>query len=168
MNRGAPSRWRIALAYHVPKARLSGCTPPYALMILGTALRDGGIDVRIFDVDAYDGDRSRMVRDIAAWGPSLVGLPLFFNGYRETAATLGRLSEACGPVPVVLGGAEVSTDIDNVRRNFPAVPYLLAGEAEHSLLLLCEALRDGGSVSEIPGLARMEGGTWSRVTSAPR
>ena len=154
------SDFRVALIYPTIKENIGGCAPPYALLGLATVLRDAGIGVRIFDIDAFGGDRAALVRGVAAYAPALVGLPVFYNTYDDVAAALRDLRKAGVSCPTVLGGPEVTADTEVVHADFPDVPYLLAGESEWNLRTLAERLRDREDIDDIPGLSFQRGDSW--------
>lgn len=155
------SKFRVALIYPTIKENVGGCTPPIALLGLATVLRDAGIAVRLFDIDAFWGDRAALVRAVVAQDPALVGLPVFYNTYDDVAATLQDLRKAGIRCPVVLGGPEATASAENVHADFPDVPYIIAGEAEWSLRSLVERLRDHQDIDDIPGLSFQKGAAWA-------
>jgi hypothetical protein len=110
----APS-FRVALVYPTIKENVGGCTPPIALLGLATVLRDAGIAVRLFDIDAFWGDRAALVRAVVAYDPSLLGFPVFHNTYDDVAATLQDLRKAGVSCPVVLGRPEVTASAEAVH-----------------------------------------------------
>ncbi len=118
--------FRVALVYPTIKESVGGCTPPYALLGLATVLRDAGIAVRLFDIDAFRNDRAALVRAVAAYDPSLLGLPVFYNTYDDVAATLRDLRKAGVSCSVVLGGPEVTAP---PRRSTPTSRMFLTSWA---------------------------------------
>lgn len=152
--------FRVALIYPAIKESIGGCTPPYALLGLATVLRDAGIAVHLFDIDAYGGERAALVRAVAAYNPSLVGFPVFYNTYDDVDMTLREIRKAGVSCPVVLGGPEATADAEVVHADFSDVPYVLAGEAEWTLRTLVERLRDHQDIDDIAGLGFQKGKTW--------
>ena len=152
--------FRVALIYPAIKENIAGCMPPLALLGLATVLRDAGIAVRLFDIDAFWGDRAALVCAVVAYSPSLLGLPVFYNTYDDVAATLRDLRKAGVHCSVVLGGPEVTASAEVVHTDFPDVPYVLAGEAEWTLRTLAERLRDRQDIDDIPGLGFQKGASW--------
>ncbi|PKO24167.1 MAG: hypothetical protein CVU38_00325 [Chloroflexi bacterium HGW-Chloroflexi-1] len=161
------SSFRVALIYPTIKEATGGCSPPYALLGLATVLRDAGIGVRLFDIDAFKGDRAALVHAVVAYDPSLLGLPVFYNTYDDTAATLRELRKAEVSCPIVLGGPEVTADPETVHADFPDVPYVLAGESEWTLRTLAERLRAQQDTDDIPGLGFQKGASWVMNCVAP-
>lgn len=152
--------FRVALVYPTSKESVGGCTPPYALLGLATVLRDAGIAVRLLDIDAFRNDRAALVRAVAAYDPSLLGLPVFYNTYDDVNVTLRDLRKAGVSCSVVLGGPEVTAGPETVHADFPDVPYILGGEAEWTLRTLVERFRDRQDIDDIPGLGFQRGGSW--------
>lgn len=152
--------FRVALVYPTSKVSLGGCQPPYALLGLATVLRDAGIGVRLFDIDAFRGGHAALVRAVVAYDPSLLGLPVFHDTYDNVAVMLRDLQKASVSCSVVLGGPEVTAGPETVHADFPEVPYILGGEAEWTLRTLAERLRDRQDIDDIPGLGFQRGASW--------
>jgi len=131
-----------------------------ALLGLATVLRDAGINVHLFDIDAFHGDRAALIHAVAAYDPSLLGFPVFYNTYDDVAVTLRDLRKSNVSCPVVLGGPEITANPENVHADFPDVSYLLAGEAEWTLRTLVQRLRERQDIDDIPGLSFQKGASW--------
>lgn len=152
--------FRVALIYPTIKEGIGGCSPPYALLGLATVLRDAGVAVHLFDIDAYAGELVALVRAVIAYDPSLIGFPVFYNTYDDVDGVLRQIRAAGLTCPVVLGGPEATADAETVHADFPDVSYVLAGEAEWALRTLVERLRDHEDVDDIPGLGFQKDGRW--------
>lgn len=150
---------RVALIYPEVKTRLSGCNPPYALISLGTMLRQYGIDVRIFDADDFSGRMGVLLKALAAYRPSLIGLPVYASSF-NTVDCLLRSIRAWGiSGEIVLGGPEVTADCDTVFEAFPDVRYGFIGEADESLAEFVLKFTAGDDVRTVPGLAYRDNGS---------
>lgn len=85
--------------------------------------------------------------------PFLVGISSLFTAYHDTAmATAAAIRQRNPGVPIVMGGHHPTLFPQEVAGS-PVVDYVIRGEGEEPLPLLCRALIDGTPVSQIPGIA---------------
>lgn len=84
--------------------------------------------------------------------PFLVGISSLFTAYedqaRETARWIKRFYPAC---KIVMGGHHPTLFPEKVLKD-PSVDFVIRGEAEHSMALLCNALKQNSQFDEIPGI----------------
>jgi anaerobic magnesium-protoporphyrin IX monomethyl ester cyclase len=150
---------KFALVYPEVKSGVSGCNPPYALVSLATSLIGNRIDARIFDIDAYGGDLTRLFADVASFSPDVIGMPVFYTSFSSVDKALKCIHEQNVGGTVILGGPEVAADPENVFNCYPSVRFCLAGEADLSLSEFVRRFLQGGDVFDIPGLAYRDGTT---------
>lgn len=156
-NRKQLSPIRVALVYPEVKTRLSGCNPPYALMSLGTMLKESNIEVRIFDADAYGGRHDLLVDALSSFNPAITGIPLYASSFNAVDTLLRLMQASSISTEVVLGGPEVTADSDTVFEAFPAVRYGLIGEADESFLAFVANYSQHKDVHDVPGLVYRDG-----------
>lgn len=91
-------------------------------------------------------------RQVKASGAFLVGISSLFTAYSEMALAVAHTAKAQLPdATVVLGGHHPTALPDAVMAE-PAVDVVLRGEGEVGLPALARALRDGTSLSDVPGV----------------
>ena len=140
------------------------CFPPLNLLYLAAALRAGGFAPMVLDANALrlsDRDIAQAARDL---DPAVVGLGVYSDILRQARDLTVALAEACPNARQVLGGPHASAAPRLTLEHFPRADFVLRGEAEESLLSLCEAVARGQDVSTIPGIYAQDGG---RVTAGP-
>ena len=71
------SRRVAALRASSCKTTSHHCAPPLGLLYLGTALKQHGDEVAVFDRDAHDGGMPEMINRIVEFKPDLFGIPTF-------------------------------------------------------------------------------------------
>lgn len=85
--------------------------------------------------------------------PFVVGISALFTAYWDqalkTATTIKKFYPQC---KIVLGGHH-PTLFPEKSLNCPAIDFVLQGEGETSMGLLCQALRNGSDIKDIPGIA---------------
>ncbi len=85
--------------------------------------------------------------------PFLVGISSLFTAYHDTAMALAAAVRHRNPDAVIVMGGHHPTVFPEQVIASPDVDYVLRGEGEHTLPLLCRALLEHTSVEEIPGIA---------------
>ncbi len=90
--------------------------------------------------------------------PFLVGISSLFSPYHATAmATAAAIRKWNPDIPIVMGGHHPTLFPEAVIAS-PHVDYVLRGEGEESLPLLCRALENGTAIDQIPGIAFQDTG----------
>jgi anaerobic magnesium-protoporphyrin IX monomethyl ester cyclase len=85
--------------------------------------------------------------------PFLVGISSLFTAYHDTAMAMAAAVRHRNPgIPIVMGGHHPTLFPEQVITS-PFVDYVLRGEGEDSLPLLCSALKDHTPVTQVPGIA---------------
>ena len=134
------------------------CFPPMQLLYLGAALREHGFEPVVLDANAFRMTDEQIADTIRETKPLLVGLSLYSDILRQVRDITRFVREASPESKIVLGGAHVSAIPEDTLKQFAEVDYGLIGEAERSLVMLCEALLGGGAVGHVPGIVfRQEG-----------
>lgn len=135
--------------------------PYFGVMSLAGHLAAAGIGSDVL-VAALEHDLSRALGESV---PDLVGISALSTEHGWLEETAARIKAALPRVPLVVGGIHAILYPEAVLA-IPAVDFVCTGEGEESLAALCIALRDGGAVEAIPGIARRGGD--SPPTIAPR
>lgn len=145
-------------------------TEMLGVQTLSAVLRQGGhttglvFEPNLFATGAVDDPRliawlsndDLVVDEILAESPDLVGFPIEINGYHWALKIAGELKRRKPTLPIIMGGIH-ATMCPEVVIERAEVDYVAVGEAEHSLLELCDVL-DGRK----PGDPRRVAGIWAR------
>lgn len=154
-------RGRLLLVDVDPGPRFLNVTPPIGLLSLATSLRSSRpeLDIEILDQILLRWDARKVARYAADRGVGLLGLSLMTKA-RGQAAEIARHVKRLSPETVVVVGGIHPTGSPEDALFDPAVDLALCGEAEKTFDVLIGRLRDGGSVSDIPGIVhRVRGET---------
>lgn len=100
-------------------------------------------------------DREWLVERIMDESPDLVGFSSTTHMFRHVAKWAGWLRE-CGDVATVCGGVHATIAPEEVART-TGIDIACRGEAEETLLELCEALESGRDHTRIAGLWMLRG-----------
>ena len=133
--------------------------PPLGLMYLASYLRRrGDLDIKIVDMEPAKISYETIGKEIQEYRPSWLGinsLTFASDGLHRVAAT----AKAVQPnLPVVVGGPHPSAYTSQVMLD-PNVDYCVIGEGELTVDGLDQAIRTGGAVDQMDGLAWRENGS---------
>jgi anaerobic magnesium-protoporphyrin IX monomethyl ester cyclase len=94
-----------------------------------------------------------VIEDILAEEPDLVGFPVEINGYHWALKIAAGVKARRPEVPVIFGGIH-ATMCPEVVIERPEVDYVAVGEAEFSLVELCDILdgKKAGDPTAVPGI----------------
>ena len=126
---------------------------PLGLLSIATFLNSRGHTTRIYD-RATDGTGLKTV--IRAFPPDIVGISLISTkGLNDAKRLTAFFCKKC--IPVVWGGPAASL-IPHVILKNTAANYVISGDGEKPMLALVQALNNGNSPENIPGLAFTQDG----------
>jgi len=134
------------------------CYPPMQLLYLAAALRQAGFEPIVLDANAFRMTDDQIADEVRSAKPLLVGLSLYSDILRQVRDMTRLVRRASPESRIVLGGAHASAIPVRTMEQFTDVDYVLVGEAERSLAMLCEKLASGGPVDEIPGIVYRQDG----------
>ncbi len=91
--------------------------------------------------------------EVAKHRPFLVGISSLFSAYHDTAMALAKAIRHRNPdTVIVMGGHHPTLFAEEVIAS-PDIDFVLRGEGEHPLPLLCRAVLENTSVEKVPGIA---------------
>ena len=145
-------------ASEAPRAA-TGPYPPLGLLYLQASLESE----KNHQVDLLDenlaGKPGRLLDETARWPePDLVGLTALTPNLVSVVRTIRIVKSIFPRTKIVVGGPHVELFAIETAA-LPAVDFALAGEAEHTMKKLADALQEGGPPRDLPGLITSEGGS---------
>ncbi len=140
-----------------PRSRNPGeiqqkCFAPANLMYLAAALEANGQEAVIIDANALGLNDREVTARIKAQNPGLIGISLLSEIIRAVYDLTRTIKQACPRVPLVLGGPHANALPEKVLQEFTDAAYVLTGECEESLVMLCRALEKRSDPDQVPGL----------------
>ena len=154
----------ISHSYHLPfdDKQLRKMQPymPLATLYAATALRESGISVAVFD-SMLEAPSPGFSQALAKHQPKIVAVyeddfnflsKMCLTRMRDVAWDMARAAHAMGAIAVVHGSDATDHPEMFLENGFD---YVCCGEAEQTLVLLCQSLLRGEQVPEIDGLARL-------------
>ena len=130
------------------------CTPPLGLAYLASNLRMGGFGVSVIDslAEGYDNERKvdnfifyglddkEIINRINKISPKIVGISILFSNLASEALRLARIIKKNNSnIKIVLGGHHPSSMPERIMRDHEYIDYILVGEADNTLVKLCES-----------------------------
>ena len=85
--------------------------------------------------------------------PFLVGISSLFTAYRNEALKTAKIIKKFYPQCIIVMGGHHPTFFPESVLECSAVDFVLRGEGEKSMPMLCEALKTGSDPTDIPGIA---------------
>ena len=128
------------------------CFPPLNLLYLAAALRGRGYSPVVLDANALRLTDEEIAGAARELDPLVVGLSVYSDILRQARDLTVALAEACPNAPQVLGGPHATAAPEQALEHFSRVDFVLRGEAEDSLPMLCGAVKSGEDLSAIPGI----------------
>ncbi len=93
---------------------------------------------------------------VAKHRPFLVGISSLFSAYHDTAMALAAAIRRRNLDAVIVMGGHHPTVFPEQVITSPDIDYVLRGEGENTLPLLCRAIQNHTPVSQVPGIAFQE------------
>lgn len=124
--------------------------------------RDPGFEFRILDAENLEVGYQGVTSQLTDYRPDLVAITFPTPAYAQVVETTRRVKQF-GQVPVVVGGPHPSAFPTDILKEIPSVDVAVPGEGEVVFLNLIRAIRDGGSLSNVNGIAYRDGCTVRRT-----
>jgi radical SAM superfamily enzyme YgiQ (UPF0313 family) len=93
---------------------------------------------------------------VAKHQPFLVGISSLFSAYHDMAMATAAAIRQRNPDAVIVMGGHHPTVFPEEVTNSPDIDFVLRGEGENTLPMLCRAIQNHTPVSQIPGIAFQE------------
>ncbi|MDH3519673.1 MAG: cobalamin-dependent protein [Myxococcales bacterium] len=153
--------------YHCGVVEVAGRWIPLHLVYLAGSARAAGFDCEIYDAMSLDASHAEIARVIETTGPDLVATSCITSTYPDGLEIL-KAAKALG-VKTVMGGVHASFMWREVLQE-PGEPvdFVVQGEGEETFVELLTALRDGGDVTAVRGVAHRERGLPASTPPRPR
>jgi anaerobic magnesium-protoporphyrin IX monomethyl ester cyclase len=137
---------------------------PLGIGFLGTILRQHGHEVRIFDQNVEGLDDALLMREVARFGPEVVGFSVITPNYPVARGQIAQLKRAHPEVRIIAGGIHATL--------FPAdlladgADAVVLGEGEPVIVELVERLAARRGLGDLPGVAWRDAA--GKVVQTPR
>lgn len=147
-------------------------TEPLGLLSLASYLEQNfsyEVEVSILDLFALGYDQSRkrdemyvkgtfekdeIHKHVKRFQPDIVGISCNFTAYAQDSLEVAKLiKDFSADVAVVVGGAHVTMEAENILMNYAYIDYVVRGEGEIALYELVSAIKNNIGVENIRGIS---------------
>ncbi|MFH1530479.1 MAG: radical SAM protein [Pseudomonadota bacterium] len=142
----------IRVAEAIGQLHLKNLQPPMGALSLAGVLDERGYDVTVTDMILDAPTVADAVALVRRRRPDVVGLSVMTINVSVFEELVTALAEAFPNLPVIAGGPH-ATAFPEETAGFPGVRCAVLGEGEETVRELLPALRSGGDLLEVPGLA---------------
>ncbi len=122
----------------------------YGVGYLSSFLKAHGHETGLLNINdrlGYDFDLDRILRDVRAFNPDLIGFSAVTNQYSYTRKIAAYLKEHTN-IPLAIGGVHATMAPEETMKS-GLFDFLCVGEGELAMVDLADALGNGGNVSSI-------------------
>lgn len=157
----------ITPPYHCGVVEVAGRWIPLHLVYLAGSARAAGFECEIYDAMSLDASHTDIARAIANSDPDFVATSCITATYPDGLEIL-QAAKALGK-RTIMGGVHPSFMWREVleEKDHP-VDFVVQGEGEQTLVELLTALRDGGDLASVRGIAHRENGFPESTPTRPR
>ena len=146
---------KVVLCY---PSMLPGQKPKYGLQPMGilyiaTVLKQHGIDVEVLDADIEGLTINEMVEHILGANPDLVGFSIMTPQLMSALEAAFWLKRARPSLPIVLGGAHISSTLDDTFSLADCFDFAVYGEGELTMVEVAKKIEQGGFPDCIDGVS---------------
>ena len=134
-------------------AWVGAVNPPIGIAYLIEALNAQGCDSIAVDT-MLETELKDVISEIKKFGPDLIGVSMLTYKYRETYGLIKSIKEQFPNLPIIVGGAHVSTLREEVLNECESIDYGFVRDSEESIVEFC----NGVEPREIKGLIYRENG----------
>ena len=137
------------------------------LAYLASYLRQSpGFDIQILDAKFERLGFHEVLKRVIEWQPDVIGLTAYTNEIKPAAYQAALIKRELPNVRTVIGGVHLTSLPQQTLQEFSSFDLGVVGEGEETFSELCQALRSGKDLSNMPGLVYRAGD--SIVLTAPR
>jgi len=128
---------------------------PLGILHIGSMLKAHGIDIVILDADIDGLTIDEMVSRILAANPDLVGFSIMTPQLISALEASAIIKEARPSLPIVLGGAQISSTFEETFSLSDSFDFAVYGEGELTMIDICKKIEQGSfpdCLHDIPGV----------------
>jgi len=141
--------------------------PSWALMSLGSVLKQQGVQVELLDLLSTRFSWRKIEECLARFQPDLIGATSVTMNF-PLAVKIIQHCKAVAPQSItVMGGPHVTFTAQETIRHFPEVDIIVRREGEETIKELIRALEDGSRLPEVKGLTFRQNGAIIQTEDRP-
>lgn len=140
---------------------------PLSLGVLLAYLRKNGFEIELWDYNVEDYTEESFVKRLKSSKPEILGLAATTPAIKSAHKLATIIKQVSPHTLVVAGGPHVDALPVQSMEEFPNFDIIVYGEAEDTLLELCERVRDKKSFEGCHGIVRRENGAIVKEAQRP-
>ncbi len=158
----------ITPPYHSGVVESAGRWPNLGFIYIAGELERAGFEVEIYDAMSKFHSHDQIRDRIGADSPDFVGVTAITATINDALEVLKSAKEECPGVKTFLGGVHPTFCFEEIlSENRDLVDCCILGEGERTAPELLQALRSGGPLDRIPGIAYRREGRIQRTAPRP-
>ena len=126
---------------------------PLNIMTLASYLRLNGIEAAIVDFNVEKFSSEIIKQKMYQLNPDIVGFTAYTSTIHNAAHIATLVKEYNAEIKTIIGGIHASALPVRTLHEFPCFDFLIYGEGERTLLHVIEAMKNGGDLITVKGLA---------------
>jgi anaerobic magnesium-protoporphyrin IX monomethyl ester cyclase len=124
---------------------------PYGLATIASMLREHGVEVEIYDVNAVRPERHEIIQYLKQGDWDVIGLSGLITTYKFQEWLISEL-KTIHPEAVIVSGGGLATSNSDLLFKQTGVDITVVGEGEQTMLELCRAIELGGDLNDVAGI----------------
>ncbi len=129
--------------------------PPLGLMYIAAVLEKAGHTIQFYDADPEY--HQKIIEEIKAFGPDLIGLGFLTVGYQRALHLMQKLKKELPDVTYCCGGVHPTVKPVETLDDFGA-DFIVVGEGEDTIVEVCEKLEKEQNLAGVKGIIYRENG----------
>ncbi len=123
-------------------AWVGAVNPPIGIAYLIAALKEHGCECKT--IDTMVGITPDLILDeINTFKPELIGVSMLTFRYKDTYSLIRKIKEGFSNLPIIVGGAHVSTMREMVLKECNYIDYGFVRDSEESIVEFCQGIEPG-------------------------
>mgnify|MGYP001063583247 CR=1 FL=1 len=143
----------ITPPYHAGVVESAGRWPNLGFVYLAGHARRAGYEVKIYDAMTKNHGLEEIRHEIADFRPDFVGSTSYTASFPAAMDVLRTAKEVDPSIITLMGGIHANFMYEEILRLHPYVDHVVRGEGEETLPELLDAIRDGGDLRKVLGIA---------------
>jgi anaerobic magnesium-protoporphyrin IX monomethyl ester cyclase len=132
-------------------------SPPLGLTYIAAVCEAAGAEVIILDYIVRGYSETKLIEELKAFGPDIVGTNSVTMNFKRAAGILGVVKQAYPDIITLMGGPHVSFDAENTLSLYPEIDIIVKGEGEATVPELLGVIHQQEKWHLVPGIAFREG-----------
>ena len=132
-------------------------SPPLGLTYIAAVCEAAGAQVMILDYIVRGYSETKLIKEIKAFGPDIVGTNSVTMNFKQAASILCHVKQTFPEIITLMGGPHISFDAENALGHYPGIDLVVKGEGEATVPELLGVIHTPEKWQTIQGIAFRQG-----------